>query len=130
MFLQALHENTLPKMVGCFFVGFHVWGGKLPPLGGQHHHTPQKNILHIIKYYSIVSFERGDIMKKKAYSLTLPDEIVERLDKYAKARSISRSAACTQVLGDGLTAAEMTMQLQSDPNFMAAFMQKLSEQGK
>lgn len=66
-------------------------------------------------------------MKKKSYSLTLSDEIVKRLDAYAKARDISRSAACTQVLADGLTAAEMTMQLQSDPEFMSAFMQKLSE---
>lgn len=64
--------------------------------------------------------------KKKVITLTLSPELLERLDAYAKARDLSRSAAASGCLADGLTQGEMTMQLQKDPDFMAKLVETLA----
>lgn len=65
--------------------------------------------------------------KKKVITLTLAPDLLARLDSYAKARDLSRSAAASSCLTDGLTQGEMTLQLQKDPEFMAKLVETISK---
>lgn len=65
--------------------------------------------------------------KKKVITLTLAPDLLARLDAYAKARDLSRSAAASSCLADGLTQGEMTMQLQKDPAFMAKLVETIAK---